>query len=385
MKLIKYTAAAALLSGVASAQGLFDLNPNASESESLPLKFTAGVSFGYDDNVTPTTTGPENSSTYVKGSLGANLVVRGEQTSWDVSTTIGATNYLDDSITNDTLYNGNLVLNLNHRINDRTRLVSRNFFNYGVDLGNFYGPITSRAIQEYTYFTTDNAIGHRWTDRLATYTGVAYSMIAYDTGGRDVNSLAVYNQFRYTVNAQTTLTANTRYTMSDYDIGDADRVTVSVGIERKLSDVSTVVAKIGAQNGEQTSAYGDLSYNNQVNTQLRTRVFARYSQEDTDTIFLGGRYKDKLSLRIGGVADYTLSPKVTLTLGGNYTMSDYKEGAPLADGDWDLFNIYVGATYEINEALSLRASANHTTSDATVVPNRDYDRNRYEFGVNYAF
>ncbi|MGJ8656414.1 MAG: outer membrane beta-barrel protein [Akkermansiaceae bacterium] len=385
MNFIKYTAAATLLSGVASAQGLFDVNPNESDDESSPLRYTAGVSFGYDDNVNPTTAGPEDSSSYIKGSLGANLVVRGEQTSWDLNANLGVTNYFDDVTTDDTIYNGNVAFNLNHRINDRTRFVSRNFFNYGLDLGNFYGPITSRQVEEYTYFSTDNAIGYRWTDRFATYTGIAFSMLDYDGSASDVDSLAIYNQFRYTLNEQTTLTANVRYTMSDYNSDDSDRVTTSVGFEHRLTDASTVVAEVGAQFGDQTSAYGSFSYNNQVNTQLRARVFARYSQEDTDTIFFGDRYEDKTTLRIGAAADYTLSPQVTLTIGGNYTMSDYKEASFSPDGDWDLFNIYVGATYKINDALSVRASANHSTSDATNIPNREYDRNRYEVGVNYAF
>jgi hypothetical protein len=118
MKLIKFTAAATLLSGVASAQGLFDVNPNESETESLPLKYTVGVSFGYDDNVTPTTAGPESSSTYVRGNVGSNLVVRGEQTAWDINTDIGVTNYIDDSVTDDTVYNGRLAFNLNQRFDD---------------------------------------------------------------------------------------------------------------------------------------------------------------------------------------------------------------------------------------------------------------------------
>ncbi len=383
MKLIKYTAAATLLSGAASAQGLFDVNPNESDDESSPLRYTAGVSFGYDDNVNAASA--EESSTYVKGSLGANLVVRGEQTSWDVNAHIGATNYFDDVRSDDTVYNGGIALNINHRVNDRTRLVSRNFFNYGLDLGNFYGPITSRQIDEYTYFSTDNAIGYRWTDRLGTYTGIAYSTLDYDGGSRDVDSLSVYNQFRYTLNSQTTLTATARYTMSDYDTTDTDRVTASVGFEHRLSDNSSVVAQVGGQFGDKSSAYGSFSYNNRVNSQLKTRVFARYSQEDTDTIFSGDRYEDKTALRIGAAADYTFSPQITLTLGGNYTMSDYKDATALSDGDWDLFNIYVGATYKINDALSVRASANHTTSDSNVIPGRDYDRNRYELGVNYAF
>ncbi len=385
MKLIKYTTAAVLLSGVASAQGLFDVNPNESESESLPLRYTVGVSFGYDDNVNPTSSGSENSSSYVGLNIGANMVVRNEQTSWDFNASTGTQYYFGNLRENDSTMRANFALNLNHRINDRTRFVSRNFFNYGLDLGNFYGPITARDIDEFTVFTTDNSVGYRWTDRLGTYTGISYSLVNYDGDIRDVHSYSFYNQFRYTLTQQTTLTADTRYAFTDFDAGDTDRVTASVGFEHRLSDVSSVTGQVGAQFSDSTSGYGSLSYNHQVNSQLRARVFARYSQEDTDTVFVGGRYLDKTSLRIGAAADYTLSPKVTLTLGGNYTMSDYQDGAPLADGDWDLFNIYVGATYSVTSNVSVRVSANHTTSDATVIPNRDYDRNRYELGVNIAF
>lgn len=389
MKLIKYTAVVTLLSGVASAQGLFNVDPNGEEAESSPLIYTAGLSFGYDDNATPLSGGAEDSSSYVKGQVGASLVVRGAQTSWDINLLLGATNYFDDVITDETIYNARLALNLNHRIDDRTRFVSRNFFNYGLDLGSFYGPITSREIDEFTYFSTDNAIGYRWTDRLATYTGVAFSVLDYDGDARDVESFSIYNQFRYTLSSQTVLTSTARYTTSNFNNRSNDRVTGSVGFEHRLTDSTSIVAQVGAQFGEQTSAYGSLNYIARINTQLKARVFARYSQEDTDTVFgtiLGNdRYEDKTALRIGAAADYVISPRVTLTLGGSYTMSDYSDATILADGDWDLFNIYVGATYKISDALSVRASANHTSSDATVIPNRDYDRNRYEVGVNYAF
>ncbi len=388
MKLIKYTTAAVLISGVAAnAQGLFDVNPNESESESLPLQYTAGLALGYDDNVFPTSAGLESSSSYIKGTLAANMVVREDaQTSWDFNALIGATNYFDDSVTNDTTYNARLAVNVNHRIDERLRFVSRNFFNYGLDLGNFYGAITSRDVNEYTYLSTDNAIGYRWTERLATYTGVGFSMINYTEGGRDVDMFSLYNQFRYSLDQTTTLTSSIRYGRSDYEVGDStDRLTTSVGFERRLSDVSSFVAEVGAQFADSSSAYGSASYNYQVNTQLRARAFARYSQEDTDTVFVGGRYEDKTALRIGAAADYVLSPRVTLTLGGNYTMSDYAEGGALADGDWDLFSIYAGVSYKINDAFSVSASINHDTSDSDVIPNRDYDRNRYELGVNFAF
>jgi len=340
MNFIKYTIAASLFSGVVSAQGLFDINPHENLEESIPLTYTFGVQFGYDDNVNPISPigfpdQPDESSTYVSADLSANLAVRDPQTAWDINATIGATRYLDDVRDNDTTQHLRFAFNFNHRINDRTRFVSRNFLNYGLDLGNFFGAITNRQVDEFLYFSTDNAIGYRWTDRLATYTGVSYSTLQYDGDDLDVNTYSVYNQFRYVLSPQTTLTSSARYTFSDFgNNDDTDRVTASVGVEHQLSPTSQVTAQVGAQFGDNTSAFVNVHYNKQVTQQLKARAFVRYSQEDTDTIFVDPttgpafttfRYEDKQVLRIGGALDYTLSPQVVLTLGGNYSLSDFSD------------------------------------------------------------
>lgn len=402
MNFIKYTVAASLFSGVVSAQGLFDINPNEDLDESIPLTYTFGVQFGYDDNVNPINpvgfpAVSDESSAYVAADLSANLAVRDPQTAWDINVGVGVTHYLDDVRDNDTAYDANLAFNFNHRISDRTRFVSRNFVNYGLDLGNFFGALTNRQVDEFLYLSTDNAIGYRWTDRLATYTGVTYSTLQYEGDDLDVDTYTVYNQFRYILNPQTTLTATGRYTFSDFGNGDdSDRVGATVGVERQLSPTSAIVAQVGVQFGEEnTSAFVNVHYNKQVTQQLKARAFVRYSQEDTDTIFVDPttgpaftsfRYEDKQVLRIGGAVDYTLSPQLVLTLGGNYTFSDFSESTGgQADADWDLFSVYTGLTYQLSPAFSVNASVNFTDSSADTILNRDYDRIRYEVGANYTF
>jgi len=388
MKLLKYTIALSAISGVANAQGLFDVNPNEIESESSPLRYNVGASLGYDDNVNPTSGVAEESSAYAKIYLGANLVTRGPRTAWDISAVVSQTRYFDTDNNQDTT-NARIAFNLNHRINDRMRVVSRNFFNYGIDLGNFYGPLTTRQFDEYTYLSTDNAIGYRWNDRLATYTGVTFSSLDYDGESNDVSTFGLYNSFRYSVSPRTVMTATYRYTNAMYEVGGADRSSqyASVGFETKVSDTATVTVDLGAQFSRETAPYGQITYVNRITDQLRARAFARYSIEDTDTTFGAGRYDDKQTLRIGFAADYTVSPKVVLTFGGNYSQSDYAQGTgALADANWDLLNLYAGANFRVNEAVSLKTSINYTDSDAGgTLPGRDYDRLRYEIGLNYTF
>ena len=388
MKIIKYTAAAALLSGVASAQGLFDVLSSASESESRPLSFTAGVAYGYNDNANPTDAGPENSSSYASANIGASMIVRGEQTSWDFSASTGETYYFDNSVANDSNINVGFGININHRINDRIRLVSSNHFSHGLDLGNYYGATSSRDTEEVTHFTTDNSIGFEWTDRLGTYTGFNYSTALFaDNDTRDMSSYGLYHSFRYMLNERTTLTTSLGWSTADFDFGeDSNRVTYTVGFEHRLTEVSSVGLRVGAQGGDYSSPYGSINYSYQVNDRLSASAFARYSQEDIDTVpFFNDRYKDKTVLRIGGAASYTLSPKVSLTIGGNYSMSDSEAATALPDDDEDSLNIYLSGSYSIRDNLSAQASVNHTSSNADVALNRDYDSIRYQIGLNYSF
>jgi hypothetical protein len=386
MKLIKYTATAALVTGVASAQGLFNVNPVSELEESSPLKYTVGTSYGYDDNVNPTSPGTSGvGSPYSRANLGASLAVRDQQTSWDLNATVGVTYYEDSAVPNDVDYNGRLQLNLNHEINDRFRVITRNYINYGLDLGNFFGEVATRELEEYTYASTDNSIGYRWTDRLGTYSGISYSTANYEGSDRDVKNYSIYNQFRYLLSFQTTLTATVNYAKIDFATNDNDRITTSVGVDYRITDNSTVVVKVGAQLSDKSSAFGDVSYRSKVNNQFKTRVFARYSQQDTDSVFSGERYEDQVALSVGAAADYALSSQVTLTTGANYTSADFKDAPTNADGETDTFNTYVGVTYMINEALSLNASLNYTNADAVVIPNRDFNRTRFQVGANYTF
>ncbi len=389
MNLIKYTAGIALLSGVASAQGLFDVNPNLLEREELPLRFTAGVSYGYDDNInTGNTSLTKDGSGYVKGSLAADLVVRGPRTNWDVNALIGETYYFNNGpAINDTLTNARLAFNFSHRLNNRMRFVSHEFINYGVDLGSPYGAVTSRRLDEYTYISTDNAIGYRWTERVATYTGITYSSLNYKGSVSDVESYGAYTTIRYRLSPQTVVKATYRFNKADYNTVSRDNHYITVGVEQELSQTSNVVADFGVQyRGDESNPFVNIQYANRLTGQLKARAFVRYSMEDTDTIFPGGRYDNKETFRIGAAVDYTVSPQLVITAGGSYTKADFTDGAPLPNGDWDLFNIYVGATLKINNALSLTGSINHTTSNASAtIVGRDYDRNRVEVGVKYTF
>lgn len=398
MKLITATAFTLLAAGAASAQGIFNITPNDEVTESLPLTYQLSGAIGWDDNVTPNTNDGED-SLYGSLDLGANFVSRTAQTNFDFNAVIGATYYFDDvegpagsSDPDDTTYNARLALNISHQVSERLRVSSRNFVNYGLEPDYSYSFADDRSLDEYLYWSTDNAIGYKWTDRFATYTGVRYDSLDYDddASSNDRDNFTAYNQFRYLACATTVYTLDYRYRWTDNSGGnDSDNQTVLLGIEHKISENSTIVARGGAQfrdvdgGDNSTSPSAELSYRNQVNEQFKFRLGGYYGVDDYTTSFPGGTYDENRVVRISAAGDYYLSSQMYFTGGVNYSHRSYK-GGDLSAEDVDLINLHAGVTYLVNDCYSMNLTYNFTTSDSDI-ESRDYDRNRVELGMTYQF
>ena len=93
---IVLTAASAALAGSLGAQSLFDLAPDDTTSESLPLTWTAGVNFGYDDNPTPLLAGGEDESLFGQLYVGATFLSQSPQTTLSFGAQVGVIHYFDN-------------------------------------------------------------------------------------------------------------------------------------------------------------------------------------------------------------------------------------------------------------------------------------------------
>lgn len=395
MKLTKISAFSLLATGAASAQGIFNIVPNDDATESIPLRYTLSASVGYDDNVTPTS-GNDQDATFGSVNLGAEYVNITPQTNFNVSANVGATHYFD-SIDGgeDTYGNARLALNIAHSVSERLRLVTRNFVNYGLEPDYQYSFANDRTLEEYLFLSTDNAIGYKWTDRFATYTGIRYDTVSYDGDRSDVDNLTLYNQFRYIGSKTTVYTLDYRYRMADVeDANDSDNHHLLLGIEKRLNPNSVLIARAGVQYREvdggdsSTSPFVEVGYRSKVNQQFSIRGDVRYGIEDYDRTFLVGgvpaSFENTTALRVSFAADYALSPVVILTGGVNYIHSEYEDGN-VGDAESDILNLYAGLTYRINDALSANVTYNFTTSDSDDIDSRDYDRNRVQVGMSYTF
>lgn len=403
--------------GAAYGEGLYYVGSEAQES--LPLKWVVGVNLTYDDNVNPTSVNPltgqnyEDSATSINPYVGLSFVSVTPQTTWDVYARLGLIYYFDQPSgpdTDDVNGQARLGVNLTHNFNERLRLSSRNFVAYELEPDYSRGFASSRQSGEYFYWQTDNALGYRWTERLATYTGISLTGLDYDSSvpNSDRFTWTAYHQFRYQLNPQSVLTAEYRYsdTSGDGLAADATDHYILAGIEHRLSPNTILVARAGAQihevdsaNSEDTSSpYAELALNSQINTAFRVRAFARYGIENYDTVrSVFGltdlyRFDNRETFRLGISGDYAISQKFSVFGGVDYIPSNFDDGVKvagpgpgLASGfSEDLVSAYIGVSLKFTDYLLGDLTYTYTDSSSDLFGN-DYDRNRVNVGLRAEF
>lgn len=391
--------------GVACAQGLFYVGDDATESS--PIRWTVGASVVYDDNINPGVVagnlGYDEDAWSINPYVGASFTSQSPQTTIDFYARAGVNYYLTESDlegADDTQANGRIGFDLTHRVSERLRFTSRNFIAYEMEPEYAYGISNQRGIDPYTYWSTDNSVGYRWTERLGSYTGFALTGYSGDAANGDRDSWSVYHQMRYVTSPRSTLTAGYRYSEWGGDASESQNHYWTVGLEHRLSSTSIVVLSGGVQvrdvdNGDSsTSPYFEAALNSRINSSFSVRGFARYSVEDLDTIRPIGantfEFSDQQVLRVGLTGEYALTPRLSGFGGIDYISTGFDGGnqvggALTAGGaDEDLVNLYIGLRAKLSDQLTGECSINYTDSGSDF-DGRDYDRLRLSAGVSYAF
>ncbi len=396
--------------GTVNAEGLYYVGSEAKET--LPLKWVVGANLTYDDNVSPiaVNTGEALSANpYV----GLSFVSTAPQTTLDVFARLGVIYYIDtpdNSGVEDTYGQARIEANLVHRFNERLRLVSRNFLAYELEPNYAQGFANNRLSGEYFYWQTDNALGYRWTERLATYTGIQLTGLDYasNVSNADRFTATVYNQFRYQLSPQTVLTADYRYaqTTGDSLASDATDHFILGGIEHRFSPTTILVARGGAQfhqvdsvgASDGTSPYLEFTLDTKINTAFSIRGFLRYGLENYDTVRAVSvansfyEFDSRETLRLGINANYAFSRQLSVFGGIDYIPSQFEDGrrvagpGPLTRGGLseDLINAYVGVSVKFTDYLTGDLSYNYTDSSSDLF-GATYDRNRVNVGIRAEF
>ena len=393
------TAVSLICIGSVSAQSLFDLAPSSDDSEPLPLTWTAGAGLGFDDNAVPLVAGSDESSLFGSAYVGASFLSRTPATTTEFFARLGIVHYLDDidvgtqSVDQSSSVAG-FGLNWTNRISDRLRFVSRNTLNKEREPDYAQG-FQGAASGDYLRWSTDQAVGYRWSERLGTYTGVRYEDVSYDDiDGFDRSTLTLYNDFRYQLSPQTVATFT--YRLSEVDggvVSDSTNSYFLVGLEHRFSPNTLGVIKGGVQNrdvdggGDSSNPYFEASVRSQINEQFTIRSYVRYGVEDYARSIIGINFEGSETLRLGLTGTYGVSEQLSLNAGVNYVSLGYVDSIPAGvDVDEDSLNLSVGFRLELSDTMWLNGSYNfETLSSDFVAVDREYDRNRINLGINTTF
>ncbi len=399
---------ALLFAGSAAAQGLYYVGSEAQES--LPLKWVVGVSAFYDDNVSAGSFGPEQDSMGLNPYVGLSFVTITPQTTWDVYARLGLIYYFDAPPAVDEMNSQSRIgVNLTHRFSERLRFSSRNFASYELNPDYSYAYASSAQTGEYFFWQSDNSVGFRWSERVATYTGLKLTGTTFvDSANSNNDQIGweLYNQLRFQFGPQTVLTADYRYgqTSSGGLSSDYTDQFLLVGAEHRFSPNMIGIVRAGVQlhevdNGDSyTSPYVEFAMNSQVNKQFNIRAYARYGIEGYDTIQydpVGGlvEYNGSTALRIGVSAEYIISPMLSIFGGIDYLPTWFEGGESLTtpaylgtipDLEQELYNINLGLSVKLNEMLTGTITYNFTDSTSDIA-GQDYSRNRISVGLSAEF
>jgi len=391
----------------ASAQGLYYVGDETKEAS--PLKWVVGASVTYDDNVNPGV-GDKEDSTGITPFVGLSYTSITPQTTLDVYARLGLIYYFDSpdigGDSEDVYSQSRAGLNLSHNFNERLRFASRNFIAYELEPDYSYGYASGRQQGEYFYWSTDNSVGYRWTERFGTYTGLKLSGADYDRKNNDRIGWEAYNQVRYQLGPQTVVTGDYRYseTYGGGQSSDSTDQYLLAGVEQRFSPNTIGIVRAGAQfrdvddGDSNTSPYLELAVNSRVTQQFTVKAFTRYGIESYDTVRFDSsipdsvEYDSRKTWRVGVSSDYALSPTFTIFSGVDYIPATFEDGRPLtavagtpvSDRDEDTFNAYIGLSVKLTDYLTGTASYNYTKSDSDF-DNNSYNRNRISVGVSAEF
>jgi hypothetical protein len=392
---------------VSAADGLYHIGSEAQES--IPLKWSVGTSFTYDDNVNPGSK-PEDGATSVDPYVNLSFVNVAPQSTLEVFARVGTLYYFDKPTatgSKDLYPECRAGVNLTQLFSERLRLVSRNYAAYEMEPDYSYGTATTRQSGQYLYLLTDNAIGFRWSERVGTYTGLLLNSFSYaDVQNQDRFTWTLYNQFRFQLNPERTiLTLDYRYsqvTASGFASDSSDHFILG-GIEHRFTPNTILVARAGAQlhgvtTGESsTNPFLEMTVSTQPIQDFTLRGFIRYSVEPFDSVqVVENAYYDftqRRTMRLGISSEYAVSTMISLLGGVDYIPATFDRGRKVTVGAGPatasglsecLINSYLGFSVKLKTNIYGTVTYNYTNSTSDFAY-REYTRNRISIGLRCDF
>lgn len=389
------TALIAVFAGQAFSQGLTAVRDfSADFGEDVPLTWSFTTRGGYD-SLRYKVQSPflENfESYYVQGGAGLTYADADPTTPWSAAIDLGVIHYLDGATTryDDTFYNARVAFNIAHQISQRLKISNNFYLSYEAEPSLSTGASTTLYNGQYLYGYNNFNVSYAWSQRFSTSTSVTVDGITYEddvvSGLEDRLSVLIAQQFSYALSQRTSLAAEYRYRITDYqerDDVDAQSHFVLAGIDHAWSERSTGSFRVGAEfyksdRTENTSPYGEVAYSYLVARQTTARWFGTVGYDASE---IGG-YDSRYAVRTGLNVNHQITKRLGVNGGLSYAYSNFEGGG--GDVTEHSLLLSTGISYQMLENLSLDARYSYSVLESDDAL-REFDRNNVSVGITASF
>jgi hypothetical protein len=361
----------------------------------IPIRITAGVDTGYDDNVTLQPSG--EGSIFTRENVVLTYARPGERTQFFVVGVGRFSQYFDVSGQNETA--GNVTLSLTHDFSSRLSFYASVYGTYQNE-PNFTSNVGPQNVRTPYFDTVDIfALTYHWLLRFSTVTSYTFERVHYFSSSNGNSQNGVQNtlaqnriqntfseEFKFNLTSRTVLVGEYRFETINYDTAPTDSTTnfVLAGINHNLTEHLMVHVRGGESfrslenEGNMASPYfeGTLAY---VRSNHSLNWTTSYGYESPTAT---GATTTK-TWRTGLNLTYDLTWRLSSTT-GVYYHHDENTGGTGSTGTQDSFDLTLGLRYTINKHFTLHLDYNHTTL-GSLGSTQGYSQNRYFGGLTYTY
>ena len=358
-----------------------------------PVHISASIQGGYDDNVL--TSNGAHGSLFTSGNIQLGYQFGSPRTRLTLSTGAGLSYYFDRPGSRNYDENAFLDLSLSHKATPRLTLNAILHVAYQVEPDFSYNIGPDRRSGNYFYMQDKFAVAYMWAPRFSTLTSYTPIVVHYDStsigaiNDRFENTFG--NEFRFLLVPTTTLVAEYRYAIINYDTSPNDSTSHfalggfdhTFNARLSFSGRGGVEFRSGDIGGNSADPYFEstLAYKFDKNT---VNFTTRYSIEEPDV----ASYSARNTFRTGLELKTALTPRITSTASFYYQHSDYQQsnfgGVVSPAFTEQTFDLGFSLRYAITHIWGIQAGYDHT-QDISDQFGREYSRNRYSGGLNLTF
>lgn len=372
----------------------------------FPFHVSVSLRGGYDDNVT-TSNFQKQGSPFTSGDVGIAYDFGDPRTQLSLGIGAGFTYYWDTIHNvginnNDYDINTHLSFSLTHKASARLTFSTVDYLTYQTEPDFTLAQGLNRRGGNFFYTNDKGTVAYLWTPRFSTATSYTLGALHYDDMAvgfyEDRWENTFGNEFRFLVLPTTSLVAEYRFQLVTYEYINRDSMNHFAlgGFDHSFNPRFNVSFRGGAQfreydnsgsainNSSRTSPYFESTLSYAVAKETSVSWTARYSIEEPDTLVNPSRE----TYRTGVTAKHNITSRLTGTLGAYYEHDDYQSvnvpGSFSTAFTEESFDAALSLRYSITRYLGVEAGYNYTQvwSDQAF---REYSRNRYWGGLNFAF